>query len=237
MIFCRGQTEFLANGIRNIEINVGAVMSDLSFVIGNPIDDEYPVAVRLSAEKNGASVDEAWVDYCHEFLSGFVESNDENSLNTILSLALGKNVIAPKTFLTFRVNTANDQNINSPVLMLLSTFCTEQLTGDQIHITNAAAEKVSIYIRQALNAEYIEVVLATEIDDDAVFSDADEWRYQLFQENSRDCYSAFNKAVESGNGNPVVFLIDVRDRVGGVLAKSLNGGQDINEFNTYIGTA
>ena len=73
--------------------------------------------------------------------------------------------------------------------------------------------------------------------DSPVFSDADKWRAHLFEENSFDCLNAFKAAIENGNDFPVVFLIDVRDEMGGILAKSLNGGKDIIDFNTYIGTA
>jgi hypothetical protein len=73
--------------------------------------------------------------------------------------------------------------------------------------------------------------------DKPIFSDADEWRAHIYRENSDGCINAYKSAVENGNNFPVVFLIDVRDEMGGVLAKSLNGGKDIIDFNTYIGTA
>ena len=69
-----------------------------------------------------------------------------------------------------------------------------------------------------------------------IFQNTDEWRANLFDQNSHDCSSAFRNAINNGNEIPVVFLIDVRDEIGGILARSLNGGKDINEFNTFIGT-
>jgi hypothetical protein len=212
-------------------------MSDISFVIGKPIGDEYLSIVKSSAEKKGITFDDAWVDYCHEVLGKIIETTGENSLNQILSSAFDKNVIAPKTFLTYRTITANGQARTSPVLMLLSDFCNEQETGKKIQITEKVTEYVSAYIGKTLEAESIAVVLTTPVIDSSIFSDADKWRAHLFEENSYDCLNAFKNAIEKGNDFPVVFLIDVRDEMGGVLAKSLNGGKDIIDFNTYIGTA
>ena len=212
-------------------------MSDISFVIGKPISDEYLSIVKSSAEKKGITFDDAWVDYCHEVLGKIIDTTGENSLNQILSSAFDKNVIAPKTYLTYRTITANGQALTSPVLMLLSDFCNEQETGKKIQITEAVTEYVSAYIGKTLNAESIAVVLTTPVIDSHKFFDADEWRAHLYRENSDDCINAYKSAVENGNDFPVVFLIDVRDEMGGVLAKSLNGGKDIIDFNTYIGTA
>jgi len=212
-------------------------MSDISFVIGKPIGDEYLSIVKSSAEKKGRTFDDAWVDYCHEVLGKIIDTTGENSLNQILSSAFDKNIIAPKTYLTYRTITANGQARTSPVLMLLSDFCNEQETGKKIQITEEVTEYVSAYIGKTLNAESIAVVLTTPVIDTPIFSDADEWRAHLFEKNSYDCLNAFKSAIVNGNDFPVVFLIDVRDEMGGVLAKSLNGGKDIVDFNTYIGTA
>ncbi len=212
-------------------------MSDISFVIGKPVGKEYLSVVKSSVESKGISFDDAWVDYCHEILGRFIDTSGENLLNRTLSLALGKNVIAPKTFLTYRMITVNGQTRTSPVLMLLSEFCIEQNTEKEVQITNEATEYLSAYLGKSLKAESIEVVVATPLIDESIFHNAEEWRANLFDQNSHDCSSAFINAINNGNEIPVVFLIDVRDEIGGILAKSLNGGKDINDFNTFIGTA
>ena len=70
-------------------------MSDISFVIGKPVGEEYPSIVKSNVESKGISFDDAWVDYCHEILGLFIDASGENLLNRTLSTALGKNVIAP----------------------------------------------------------------------------------------------------------------------------------------------
>ena len=212
-------------------------MSDISFVIGKPVGEEYPSIVKSNVESKGISFDDAWVDYCHEILGQFIDTSGENLLNRTLSLALGKNVIAPKTFLTYRMLTVNGQARSSPVLMLLSGFCNEQETGREVQITKEVTEYLSAYLGKSLKAESIEVVVATPLINEPIFHNADEWRANLFDQNSHDCSSAFKNAINNGNEFPVVFLIDVRDEIGAILAKSLNGGKDINDFNTFIGTA
>ncbi len=212
-------------------------MSDISFVIGKPVGEEYPSVVKSNVETKGISFDDAWVDYCHEILGRFIDASSENSLSQTLSLALGKNVIAPKTFLTYRMMTANGQARTSPLLMLLSEICIERETGREVRITNQATEYLASYFGKSLKAESVEVVVATPLIGEPIFHNAEEWRAHLFDENINDCLSAFKNAIENGDELPVVFLIDVRDEIGSILAKSLNGGKDINDFNTFIGTA
>jgi hypothetical protein len=211
-------------------------MSDISFVIGKPVGEEYPSIVKSNVESKGISFDDAWVDYCHEILGRFIDASGENLLNRTLSTALGKNVIAPETFLTYRMITLNGQVRKSPVLMLVSGFCIEQDTEKKVQITKEATQYLSAFLGNGLKVESIEVVVTKPLIDEPIFHNAEEWRTHLFDENIHDCLNAFKNAVENGNESPVVFLIDVRDEFGGILAKSLNGGKDMTQMNTYIAT-
>ena len=125
-------------------------MSDISFVIGKPVGKEYPSIVKSNVESKGISFEDAWVDYCHEILGRLIDTSDKNSLNRTLSLALGVNVIAPETFLTYQMITDNGQARTSPVLMLLSEFCVEQNTGREVQITREATEYLSEYVGKIL---------------------------------------------------------------------------------------
>lgn len=212
-------------------------MSDISFVIGKPAGDEYPSIVKSNVESKGISFDDAWVDYCHEILARFIDSSCENSLNRILSLALETNVVAPKTLLTYRFITVNGKVRSSPILMLLSEHCNEQENGREVQITNEATNYLAAYLGKSLKVESIEVVVETPLTDEPIFHNADEWRDHLFYQKSHVCLSAFKDAIKNGNEFPVIFLIDVRDEMGGILAKSLNGGKEINHSNTFLGTA
>jgi hypothetical protein len=212
-------------------------MSDISFIVGKPVGDKYPSSVNLSLENKNISLDDAWVNYCHEMLGQFIDSEGENLLNRTLSIALDNNVIAPKTYLTYRIITVNDQSHKLPVLMLLSHYCKEQETGRDVQITNEAIGYLSAYLCDILKVGSVETELTKPITDKSIFSNAEEWRSHLFDKNIHDCFNAFKNAIENENEFSVVFLIDTKDEIGSILAKALNGGNEITDYNTYIGTA
>ena len=212
-------------------------MSDISFIVGKPVSEEYPFSIDLSIKNKNNSIDDAWVDYCHEILGRFIDSEGENLLNRTLSIALDNNVIAPETYLTYRIITVNDQSHKSPVLMLLSQYCKEQETGRDVLITNEAIGYLSAYLCDILKVGSVETELTKPITDKSIFSNAEEWRSHLFDKNIHDCFNAFKNSIENDNEFPVVFLIDTRDEIGSILAKALNGGNEITDYNTYIGTA